>query len=176
MRAKDASRRVVRRLVSETITGRDTMRLGVIAASFAALMIAGSAMAHEGVEARQKLMKSIVSNVKAIGAVVKGQSTESMADVARRAGEIKADADNMVGVFGDQIHVKNAKGVRTTAAPSIWTNWSDFFNLGQDMAAAAATLQVTAAGGDRDAIKSAFGAMAKTCGACHKLYRIKKKK
>ncbi|MBT6313817.1 MAG: cytochrome c [Alphaproteobacteria bacterium] len=152
------------------------MRLGVIAAGVAAVMIAGSAMAHEGVEARQKLMKSIVGNVKAIGAVVKGQSTESMADVARRAGEIKMDADNMGGVFGDQVYVENANGVRTTAAPAIWTNWSDFFKLGQDMEAAAATLQVTAAGGDMDAVKAAFGAMTKTCGACHKPYRIKKKK
>ena len=136
------------------------MRLGVIAAGVAAVMIAGSAMAHEGVEARQKLMKSIVGNVKAIGAVVKGQSTESMADVARRAGEIKMDADNMGGVFGDQVHVENANGVRTTAAPAIWTNWSDFFKLGQDMeAAAAATLQVTAAaGGDMDAVKSCLSA------------------
>ena len=152
------------------------MRFGVIAAGVAAVMIAGSAMAHEGVEARQKLMKSIVGNVKAIGAVVKGQSTESMADVARRAGEIKMDADNMGGVFGDQVYVENANGVRTTAAPAIWTNWSDFFKLGQDMEAAAATLQVTAAGGDMDAVKAAFGAMTKTCGACHKPYRIKKKK
>ena len=152
------------------------MRLGVIAAGVAAVMIAGSAMAHDGVEARQKLMKSIVGNVKAIGAVVKGQSTESMADVARRAGEIKMDADNMGGVFGDQVYVENANGVRTTAAPAIWTNWSDFFKLGQDMEAAAATLQVTAAGGDMDAVKAAFGAMTKTCGACHKPYRIKKKK
>ena len=152
------------------------MRFGVIAAGVAAVMIAGSAMAHEGVEARQKLMKSIVGNVKAIGAVVKGKSTESMADVARRAGEIKMDADNMGGVFGDQVYVENANGVRTTAAPAIWTNWSDFFKLGQDMEAAAATLQVTAAGGDMDAVKAAFGAMTKTCGACHKPYRIKKKK
>ena len=152
------------------------MRLGVIAAGVAAVMIAGSAMAHEGVEARQKLMKSIVGNVKAIGAVVKGQSTESMADVARRAGEIKIDADNMGGVFGDQVHVENANGVRTTASPTIWANWSDFFKLGQDMEAAAATLQVTAAGGDMEAVKGAFGAMTKTCGACHKPYRVKKAK
>ena len=152
------------------------MRLGVIAASFVAVMIAGSAMAHEGVEARQNLMKFIVGNVKAIGAVVKGQSTESMVDVARRASEIKMDADNMGGVFGDQVHVENANGLRTTASPVIWANWSDFFKLGQDMEAAAATLEVTAAGGDMDAVKAAFGAMIKTCGACHKPYRVKKAK
>ena len=157
-------------------TGRNTKRFGIIAAGVAAIMIAGSAHANPGVEARQALMKSIVGNVKAIGAVVKGQSTESMADVARRAGEIKVDADNMAGVFGDQVHVENAGDVRTTASPAIWENWSDFFKLGQDMEAAAATLQATAAGGDMDAVKGAFGAMTKTCGACHKPYRIKKKK
>jgi cytochrome c556 len=152
------------------------MRFGVIAAGVAAVMITGSAMAHEGVEARQKLMKSIVGNVKAIVAVVKGQSTESMADVARRAGEIKMDADNMGGVFGDQVHVENANGVRTTASPTIWANWSDFFKLGQDMEAAASTLQAAAEDKDMDAVKGAFGAMTKTCGACHKPYRVKKAK
>jgi cytochrome c556 len=154
------------------------MRLGVIAAGIAAVMITGSAMANPGVEARQALMKSIVGNVKAIGAVVKGQSTETMAVVSRRAGEIKTDADNMAGVFGDQIHVENANGVRTTAAPAIWSNWSDFFKISQVLEAAAANLEAVAAGddADADAVKGAFAAMTKTCGACHKPYRIKKKK
>lgn len=151
------------------------MRLGVIAAGITAVMIAGSAMANPGVESRQALMKSIVGNVKAIGAVIKGQSTESMADVSRRAGEIKMDADNLGGVFGDHVHVENAGSVRTTASPAIWKNWSEFFKLGQDMEAAAATLQSVAAGGDKAAVRTAFGAMTKTCGACHKPYRVKKK-
>lgn len=150
------------------------MRLGVIVAGVAAVMISGAAMANPGVESRQALMKSIVGNVKAIAGVVKGQSTETMADVARRAGEIQTDADNMGGVFGDRIHVENAGDVKTTASPAIWEEWSNFFKSSQDLEAAAGGLQTAAASGDMGAVKSAFGAMTKTCGACHKPYRVKK--
>lgn len=152
------------------------MRLGVIAIGIAAVMVASGAMANPGVEARQALMKSIVGNVKAIAGVVKGQSDESLSDVARRAGEIETAADKMGGVFGDRVHVDNAGGVRTTASPAIWDRWAEFFNAGVNLEAAAVSLQTAAASGNMDAVKGAFGGMTKTCGACHKPFRIKKKK
>jgi cytochrome c556 len=49
----------------------------------------------------------------------------------------------------------------------IWTNWDDFV-------AKANVLQVAAEGAvitDQASIGAALGAMGKTCGACHKVYR-----
>ena len=150
------------------------MRIGIIAAAVVAVMASSSAIANPGVEARQQLMKSIVGNVKAIGGYVKGQNDEGPSNVGSRAASIAADAARIGGAFGDQVHVENANGVKTTAAPAIWEKWGDFVKIAADLEGAAITLAGVAASGDKAQIGASFGAMTKTCGACHKPFRIKK--
>lgn len=150
------------------------MRKGFILASAAAFsMVAGAAVANGGVEARQELMKSIAGNTKTIGAFVKG-GKGSAADVEASAAAISADAKKIGAMFGDQIHVENAGDVKTTASPAIWQKWDGFVAIANDLDSAASALSAAAATGDADAIKAGFGPMVKTCGACHKPYRVKK--
>ena len=63
-------------------------------------------------------------------------------------------------------------GGETAAAPKIWEDMADFkakfVKLGAD--ANAAQNSVT----DLDSFKTTFGALAKNCGGCHEVYRIKK--
>lgn len=150
------------------------MRIGMIAAALAATLAAGSAFANEGVEARQKLMKAIGGDVKGIAGYVKGENQETPADVGKRAAMIKANAMKIGGAFNDEIHVENANGVETTASPAIWQKHDGFLAAASDLETAAGALEVTAAGGDKAAIAASFGAMTKTCGGCHTVYRVKK--
>ena len=150
------------------------MRKGMfVVAAAAAALFAGAAMANPGVEARQELMKSIGGNTKAIGGIVKGGPGEA-SEVATRAAAIAASAAMIGGKFGDQVHVENAGDVKTTASPAIWMKWDEFVKAGTDLETAAKALETTAAGGDMAAIGAAFGAMTKTCGACHTPFRVKK--
>lgn len=150
------------------------MRMIKLAAAAVVLFGATAATANQGVEDRKELMQSIVKNVKAIGGVVKGESQETAADVSRRASEIKAAAADIEGAFGDRVHVQNAGDVKTTASPAIWPQWAKFVEIANDLEARAGELASAADGGDMDAIKGGFSAMTKTCGACHKPFRIKK--
>lgn len=59
----------------------------------------------------------------------------------------------------------------TKARPEIWENWDDFLAKSAANQDAAETLASLAAVGDDDALPGAFGALSKTCGDCHNLYK-----
>ncbi len=59
----------------------------------------------------------------------------------------------------------------TKARPEIWENWDDFLAKSAANQDAAETLASLAAAGDDDALPGAFGALSKTCGDCHNLYK-----
>lgn len=151
------------------------MRIGIIAATAALSVFAGAAIANPGLDARKALMQDIVGNVKVIGGYMKGKNKASAEDVSWLAGTIKEDAARIADAFGDKIHVENADGLKTTASPAIWNDWDKFVMVAGELGKTAGALETTAAGGDKKAIGAAFGAMTKTCGACHKPFRVKKK-
>ena len=59
----------------------------------------------------------------------------------------------------------------TTLKEKALTDREGFLAAAKKFEDASQSLMTAAAGGDRGAIKSKFGATAKTCGACHKAYR-----
>ena len=59
----------------------------------------------------------------------------------------------------------------TKARPEIWENWDDVLAKTAANQDAAETLASLAAAGDDDALPGAFGALSKTCGDCHNLYK-----
>jgi len=159
---------------SRTLIGAATA--GAIAlATFGA--VAGShdkSSGNPGVDARQALMKGIGGDLKTIKGYVTGESGD-VAAVEAAAKSIAVASARIDGLFNDEIHVENANGVKTTASPAIWQKRDEFTGIAGDMEAAATALAATAAaGGDAEAIRAGFGAVAKNCGACHKPFRVKK--
>ena len=75
---------------------------------------------------------------------------------------------NIMRGFGDG----SDKGT-TRAKPEIWENKADFESKMNDLKTAAAALQKTTAGGDREAIAADVGAVGKACKACHDEYKSK---
>ena len=61
----------------------------------------------------------------------------------------------------------------TRAKPEIWENKADFESKMNDLKTAAAALQKTTTGGDREAIAADVGAVGKACKACHDEYKSK---
>jgi cytochrome c556 len=61
----------------------------------------------------------------------------------------------------------------TRAKPEIWENKADFESKMNDLKTAAAALQKTTTGGDREAITADVGAVGKACKACHDEYKSK---
>lgn len=62
-------------------------------------------------------------------------------------------------------------GVKTDALATIWTQRATFDTQGKALVTEADKLLKVAQGGDFAAIRAQYGAVGKTCGACHKQFR-----
>lgn len=129
----------------------------------AAVLTAGAALASDAVETRQQGMK-------AVGAATKGLN-DGLNGAASPA-ELKAYADRLA-----QLSVQSASwfpagsgpraGVKTKALAAIWSKPAEFAAARGAFVTAAGKLQAVAAQGDADAVKAEFGALRRTCKACH---------
>jgi cytochrome c556 len=59
----------------------------------------------------------------------------------------------------------------TKAKPEIWAKWDAFTKAASNNHEAALKLVAAAKSGDMGEVKSAFGALGGTCGACHKQFK-----
>jgi cytochrome c556 len=72
----------------------------------------------------------------------------------------------MPGMFPE-----SSRGLSPGAKPVIWTNMADFRAKAADYAAAATRLSELAQAGDAGAFNVQLAVVAKSCGACHDVYR-----
>ncbi len=122
-----------------------------------------------GITARKGLMRSNSKNFKAIKAAAKSGNGAAMAKAAKAlyksAGKIK------------KAYAKKDMQGATRAKPAIWKNKGDFDLKADNLAASAAVLaQIWAKSGNKAQIGASLKRIGKSCGACHKAYRAKKKK
>ena len=64
-------------------------------------------------------------------------------------------------------------GGETKAKPEIWSDRAGFEKAAANFGEAAKALQARAEADDKPGFASAFDAMGKTCGACHRAYRVR---
>ncbi len=133
-----------------------------------AFSVTAALAAENPILARQELMKANGKHAKMGVAMVKGEAPFDLAN----AKEIFATFENAAAKMPDLFPADSKTGHDTTASPKIWENMADvkarFKKLGDDAKAAAASVK------DLASFKTAFGAIGKDCGGCHKEYRIKK--
>ena len=140
----------------------------VLAVSAIAIGITAVAAQSDPIAARKALMKANGDQAKIGAAMVKGEAPFDLTKAKAIFVTFVDAAGKMPALFPD-----NSKtGGETTAAAKIWEDMADFKarfeKLGTDSKAAEA--RVT----DLASFKDSFGAVAKNCGGCHELYRIKK--
>ena len=141
----------------------------------AAASVAVAQEAAKVLEQRQAMMKVIGGNMKALGEIAKGERTETAQDVGRRAREINEQAKRIAVMFKPEFHAGNVGAdLKTTAADRIWKEPEQFTAAANRLELASVQLAAAADAGDQEKIKAAIGEMAKTCGGCHELYRIKR--
>jgi cytochrome c556 len=139
-------------------------------AAVVALLIAGTAVAHEKatgvVAARMKAMEDTAAQAKALDRALKA-SSPNVADVRARAERIHAHAHDMLRMFppgSDQGH--------TFAAPEIWTRREDFERLTQLYDAATERLVEAARTKAVPELRAQFDAVRRQCLGCHERFRI----
>lgn len=132
---------------------------------------------HAGVIAkRRSAMRAVGGNMKRIAGYLKANKGTPK-DVAKSAMTISNIAKAVPGLFPAGTGMARYPGV-TGAKPVIFSDSAGFKKAAMMMASAAANLAkvASAPNAGKKEIGMAFGAVGKSCGSCHKVYRQKLKK
>jgi cytochrome c556 len=135
-----------------------------------ALAVSATAVTAQSdpISQRKELMKSVGGQARVGAQMVKGEAPFDLAKAQAIFATYASVAGKMPALFPD-----NSKtGGETTAAPKIWEDMNGFKAGFAKFEAEAKAAQASVK--DLDSFKTAFGNIAKNCGGCHEVYRIKK--
>jgi cytochrome c556 len=123
---------------------------------------------QDPIAARKALMKANGQSAGNLSKMVKGEAPFDLDTTKKAFATFEDAAAKMPNLFPPD----SKTGGETTAAPKIWEGTADFkarfVKLGNDAKAASGSVK------DLDTLKTTFPELAKNCGGCHELYRIKK--
>lgn len=136
-----------------------------------ALAQQGEAAVAERINAMKSLGKAnlVIKNY-----VEKDQG--SPAAVVAAAMQIASVAEKIPTLFPKGTDEKSAAGAKSRAKADIWEKWPAFEKGAASLKTGAMMVADAGKAGDKDKIKSAFAAMGKNCGGCHKPFRGPEKK
>jgi cytochrome c556 len=147
-------------------------RIGIVALcalSFTAVTGSDGFTADEPaniIKYRRNVMKAIGANIANIAMVVKGQASFS-GNVPFNARSIHDGLQLIEPLFPEGTGTGE-----TNALPKIWQDNAGFQEKRKAAIAAAADMVQAADSGDPGKIRAALGALGKSCGNCHKPYRV----
>lgn len=140
--------------------------LGLTLAVFSSSQsIAFAADAPQPIAARQAVMKSLKDAMGPLGGMAKGAIAFD-ADTAALALAALNDATAQIQPSFET----NATDEKSEALPVIWETWDDFVSKSEDLEFALEAWDVSTL----DNLRAGMGNVGATCGACHKIYRMKK--
>lgn len=130
----------------------------------------------DAIAKRRMAMRAIGGNMKTIAGYLKANKG-GPADVAKSATTIANIAEVAPGLFPAGTGMARYPAV-TGAKPEIFSDSEGFKKAAMVMASAAANLAkaASAPNAGKKEIGMAFGALGKSCGSCHKVYRQKLRK
>ena len=126
------------------------------------------AQAHDDKDPRHIAMASLGKNMKAIKKGLKAGGITP--DLLVSAKEIEEVSSRLVSLFP-----KGPQQPDSRARPEIWTDMPGFKKANGNFRAAAAGLVKALSGTDVATAENALKQTGKTCGGCHKPYRLPKK-
>jgi len=148
---------------------RKTLVVALIGAMARGAMVGGATIAFaqgNAIADRKENRKQSGAAMRAIKAVIDNKGNTR--DVIPHAAKLKE-----LELAHVKMYPAGSGTGDTKALPVIWTDWRGFEAASKATADAADALAVAAGSGDLAAVGTAFGAVGRTCGACHDKYRAK---
>ena len=146
--------------------------LNVIVVSMNVAGLSGIASAQakpeDTIKNRKSSLTLVQSHMKTIGAMLKGERPLDAAFVAKNAALI----ETLAREFPDGFPAGTDRG-DTKARPEIWSQPDKFRQATSRYQSEANKFTEVARTGNVDNMKAQFGALAKSCGACHEDFRNK---
>ena len=149
------------------------MKKSLMAAGMVLAVASGAALAQMKPEAmvkqRQSAMTLIAKYWGPIAGMASGKVQPYNADVVARNATY---LENLAQMPWDGFHA-STRDVKSAALPEIWSKNAEFTQLADRLQAETAKLAQLARAKDEAGVKQQFGAVGKTCGACHQGFRVK---
>lgn len=132
--------------------------------------VAAQVKPEEVIKFRQSVYTVIGWHVRPMGDMVKGQIPYDQAEFLRNAGIVA----KMSTVAPHAFPAGSDTGAKTRAKPEIWSDAAGFKKVMDNFQAEAAKMaEVAKTATSVDQVRGQFGALGKSCGACHDNYRNK---
>jgi cytochrome c556 len=147
---------------------RTFIAAGAVLALSAPLSAMAQAKPDTLVKQRQAAMTLIAKYFGPIGAMVNGKIPYNADVVARNATYV----ENLAQMPWDGFH-ESTKGEKSAARPEVWSDPKKFQEAADRLQAEAVKLATVARAKDEAGVKAQFGAVGKSCGACHDSFRVK---
>jgi cytochrome c556 len=147
-------------------------RLALVVLAALASVTASAAPKSKGEQAigyRHSVYHVIAWNIQKMGAAVDGKVPYDKDAFATWASRVALLAPMLPEGFPEDSYIQG----KTEAKPEIWTSRAEFDDLMKKLAAKSAALADVARGGDRAAIKTAFGELTQACKNCHDKFKTK---
>lgn len=141
---------------------------GAVLALAAPLSALAQAKPDVLVKQRQAAMTLIAKYFGPIGAMVNGKIPYNADVVARNATYV----ENLAQMPWDGFH-ESTKSEKSAARPEVWSDPKKFQEAADRLQAEAVKLATVARAKDEAGVKAQFGAVGKSCGACHDSFRVK---
>lgn len=142
-----------------------TTRLASLGVAALVSLSATAFAAGDAAKERQDIMKNVGAATKVLAGMSKGQIPF---DAVAAQMALKTMNSAAIG-FGYMFPEGSETGSETEAAPAIWSDRAGF-----DKAVNKFVVDTSGTVTDANSLKEAFGGAAANCGACHKVYRVKK--
>lgn len=147
-----------------------TIALAIAAASLFSLAAPASAQfakAEDAIKYRQSALFVMGQHFGRVGAMANGRVPFDAKVAAENADVVASMSKLPWAGFGPGTD----KGGNTKAKPEIWAEQAKFKDLDDKLVAETTKLSAAAKTGNIDNLKTAFGATAAACKACHDVYR-----
>lgn len=143
-----------------------------VAATMVAMAAPASAQfakPEDAIKYRQSALSVMGTHFGRVGAMVNGRVPYDAKVAADNADIVSEMAKLPWAAFGPGTD----KGGNTRAKPEIWTEQAKFKEYSEKLVAESSKLAAAAKTGNLDALKTAFGATAGSCKACHDAFQTK---
>ena len=121
------------------------------------------------VKYRQTEMKLLGGHMKALGAIVKGES-DRVSDVLMHAEAVAALSKTVGAMFPDG--TGPGPGIETESKAEIWTQKEKFAAAVKALEDSSAALVEAAKSNDPAKVKAAAGTVGQACGDCHDAFKV----
>ena len=132
-------------------------------------------VAHKGatgvIQMRMDHMKAMGSEIKRIGAMIRGKRPFDGSQISAASERIIGHGHKFNGLFPEGTWNKPSR-----ASQKVWKDWGGFTLAMNKMVRAATILAESGRAGNGNQVKAAFRGLGKSCSGCHRVYRVKKKR